>query len=89
MSRIAANITKLPELLRGPTAEKRGVTRLQPHPSRQSRNVGLDPTFRSIAAMFCTSAQNVSRKRTNRDARQAMSGVLGVFTQFQTLALNE
>jgi hypothetical protein len=34
--RIAANIAKLPELLRGPPPIKRGVTRLQPHISRQS-----------------------------------------------------
>jgi hypothetical protein len=34
--RIAANIAKLPELLRGPPPIKRGLTRLQPHISRQS-----------------------------------------------------
>ena len=34
--RIAANIAKLPELLRGSPPIKRGVTRLQPHISRQS-----------------------------------------------------
>ena len=34
--RIAANIAKLPELFARAAAEKRGVTRLQPHTSRQS-----------------------------------------------------
>ena len=39
--RIAANITKLPELLRPPPPIKRGVTRLQPHISRQSAQCPL------------------------------------------------
>jgi hypothetical protein len=48
--RIAVNIAKLPELLRRSPPIKRGVTRLQPHISRQSDNVGLDPKSGSIAA---------------------------------------
>ena len=39
--RIAANIAKLPELLRRPPPIKRGVTRLQPHISRQSAQCPL------------------------------------------------
>jgi hypothetical protein len=38
---MAANIAKLPELLRGPPPIKRGVTRLQPHISRQSAQCRL------------------------------------------------
>ena len=44
--RIAANIAKLPELLRGPPPIKRGVTRLQPHISRQSAQCRLRPQVR-------------------------------------------
>ena len=44
--RIAANIAKLPELLRGPPPIKRGVTRLQPHISRQSAQCPLRPQVR-------------------------------------------
>ena len=40
--RIAANIAKLPELLRGPP-RKQGVTRLQPHIHDSPHNVRLDP----------------------------------------------
>ena len=39
--RIAANIDKLPELLRRSPPIKRGVTRLQPHISRQSAQCPL------------------------------------------------
>ena len=39
--RIAANIDKLPALLRPPPPIKRGVTRLQPHISRQSAQCPL------------------------------------------------
>ena len=48
--RIAANIAKLPALLRAAAADKRGVTRLQPHISRQSCNFLLDLESESIAA---------------------------------------
>jgi hypothetical protein len=48
--RIAANIAKLPELLRGPPPIKRGVTRLQPHISRCPRHVGLASDRGSITA---------------------------------------
>jgi hypothetical protein len=41
--RIAANIDKLPALLRPPPPIKRGVTRLQPHISRQSAQCPLRP----------------------------------------------
>ena len=44
--RIAANIAKLPELLRGSPQIKRGVTRLQPHISRQSAQCPLRPQVR-------------------------------------------
>jgi hypothetical protein len=44
--RIAANIAKLPELLRGPPPIKRGVTRLQPHISRQFAQCRLRPQVR-------------------------------------------
>jgi len=39
--RVAANIVKLPELLRRSPPIKRGVTRLQPHISRQSAQCPL------------------------------------------------
>jgi hypothetical protein len=39
--RIAANITKLPEMLRGPPPIKRGVTRLRRHIPRQSAQCPL------------------------------------------------
>ena len=44
--RIAANVAKLKELLRGPRPIKRGVTRLQPHISRQSAQCPLRPQVR-------------------------------------------
>jgi hypothetical protein len=44
--RIAANIDKLPALLRPPPPIKRGVTRLQPHISRQSAQCRLRPQVR-------------------------------------------
>ena len=50
--RIAANIAKLPELLRGPPPIKRGVTRLQPHISRQSAQCPLRPQVRK----YCRNA---------------------------------
>ena len=50
--RIAANIAKLPELLRRTAADKRGVTRF---------HVRLDPKSRSIAAThYLTSRANCS-----------------------------
>ena len=48
--RIAANVAKLPELLRGPPPIKRGVTRLQPHIHDGPRHVRLNPNAGSIAA---------------------------------------
>jgi hypothetical protein len=48
--RIAANIDKLPALLRPPPPIKRGVTRLQPHISRQSAQCPLRPQVRKFAA---------------------------------------
>ena len=48
--RIAANIAKLPELLRGCSAVKRGVTRLRAHISRCPRHVGLCSNCGRIAA---------------------------------------
>src|ERR1700674_5402838 len=44
--RIAANIAKLPELLRVPPPIKRGVTRLEPYISRQSAQCRLRPQVR-------------------------------------------
>jgi hypothetical protein len=44
--RIAVNIAKLPELRRGPPPTKRGVTRLEPHISRQSAQCRLRPQVR-------------------------------------------
>ena len=44
--RIAANIAKLPELLRRSPPIKRGATKLQPHISRQSAQCPLRPQVR-------------------------------------------
>ena len=43
---MAVNFAELPELLRGPPPIKRGVTRLQPHISRQSAQCPLRPQVR-------------------------------------------
>ena len=44
--RMAVNFAKLPELVRRSPPIKRGVTRLQPHISRESHNVPLRPQVR-------------------------------------------
>ena len=44
--RIAANIAKLRKLLRVPRRFQRGVTRLQPHISRQAAQCRLRPQVR-------------------------------------------
>jgi hypothetical protein len=58
---MAANFTKLPELLRRDGADKRGVTRLQPYISRFRRRgaawiILRDWTFRSVASALLTTA---------------------------------
>ena len=70
--RIAANIDKLPALLRPPPPIKRGVTRLQPHISRQSAQFPLRPQVRKFAAThYLTSWANTgSRRVCNRLLRQ-------------------
>jgi hypothetical protein len=42
---MAVNFAKLPELLRRAATDKRDVTRLQPHNSRQSAQCPLGPQF--------------------------------------------
>jgi hypothetical protein len=51
---MAANFARLPEL-RGPLPIKRGVTRLQPHTSRQSALCRLRPQVEVAATHYLTS----------------------------------
>ena len=48
---MAVNFAKLPELLRGPPPDERGVTRLQPQIHDSPRDVRLAPNSGSIAAI--------------------------------------
>ena len=60
-------------------AEKRGVTRLQPH-SPLTPIPEVSPQYTLADWRVCSSAQAASRKRTNCDARQAMCDKLEFYT---------
>ena len=76
--RIAANIAKLPDLLRGqpPKSEARRDCSRTLHDS--PRNVRLDPTFRSIAAMHHLTLW--ARKRHCNRLPQALANTVSFLT---------
>jgi hypothetical protein len=53
--RMTVNFTKLPELLRRDSADKRGVTRLQPQIRDSPRNIRLDPNYEHQSCPDCAS----------------------------------
>jgi hypothetical protein len=75
--RIAANIAKLPGLLRRSPPIKRGVTRLQPHISRQSARCPLSPQFRKYRRNALSDVMGQDRTHAPRQADQLFDHLVG------------